>query len=88
MSLENYLNLLEDEIDALNWCIDHNDKVQQSFTNNQERIIEKMEKAVDKACEQLEKLEGYCMDSEEYIHTESCIQWDCQEWKEWCMKDE
>lgn len=46
-----------------------------------------IKKALDIACGELEKLESYCMDSEEYTHTESCIQWDCQEWKDWCINE-
>lgn len=87
-AVKEYIRQLEDEIDELNRCINHNDRAQQFFTNNQVEIIQKLEKAIDKACDELEKLEGYYMDSEEYIHTESCIQWNCLEWKEWCMKDE
>lgn len=87
MPLENYFSQLEKEVNELKKMQDEVDYYKHGYFAMCDRN-EELEKALGKACIELEKLEGYCMDNEEYIHTESCIQWDYREWKDWCIKKE
>lgn len=81
-----YIEQLEKEVNELKKMQDEVDYYKHEYFAMCDRN-EELEKGLDKACIGLEKLEGYCMDSEEYIHTESCIQWDYHEWKDWCIKE-
>ncbi len=78
MPLESYFKKLEKENSNLNKYIDHKLKEYLFFTKNHVNIILAMEKAIDKACEQLEKYSNY-------IENEDMTK---EQWKEWCLKNE
>lgn len=82
-TITNYVEQLEKEVEELIKCVDDNEKAHLFFTNNQVEIIQKMKKAIDKACEQLEKYSNYIteLNGENEDMTK-------EQWKEWSFKNE
>ena len=73
MLMEKYCDELEEEQEKMKEAL--TDIVNPFYDD-----VKRLEKALDKACKQLE--------IDIHIITTTGRVWSCEEWKEWCLKDE